>query len=111
LLLVNNGCDNKPSADDFAVARKTMPTSEVLFKIRAGFRKEEVLSEVLRRKTPTKIVSATELELAAFGAGPRLIAALKDDNNILTKAKSRRMANWKRLSKAKLFPRQASGHA
>ena len=95
LLVSNSACNRtdttmlvtppaRPTAEDFAVAKNAMPLSEVVFKVRGGISKEEVLAEVLRRKVVTHIVSATELELAAYGAGTRLLAALKDPKNVLT---------------------------
>jgi hypothetical protein len=86
-LLVGNACNRTPAgptAEDMAVARGAMPISEVMFKVRAGVSREEILAEVTRRKIPAGIVAATELQLSAYGAGPRLIAAMKDNKNILT---------------------------
>ena len=74
----------RPSPEDFVVAKNAMRLSEVAFKLRGGTPKDELLAEVLRRKVVTSMVSATELELAAFGAGSRLLAALKDPINLLT---------------------------
>ena len=53
------------------------------------FSKEELVSEVRRRRILATIVDATELELAAHGAGRQLIAALKDKTNLLTEAQEK----------------------
>lgn len=63
-----------------------MPLSEVVSALRSGASREVVLSEVRRRRIPSLIVPANELELAANGAGRELIAALKDPHNLATPA-------------------------
>ena len=66
-----------------------MPISEMVSGLRRGVSKQELLAEVRRRRVPAKIVEATELELAANGAGHELIAALKDDANVLTESQEK----------------------
>ena len=62
-----------------------MTLDEVVSRLRAGTGKAEILAEVKRRRIPAKIVDATELELAANGAGRELIAAMKDPANVLSR--------------------------
>jgi hypothetical protein len=76
-------------AADLEVARGAMSTSEIISALRRGVSKEELVSEVRRRRIPATIVDATELELAAHGAGRQLIAALKDKTNLLTEAQEK----------------------
>ena len=63
-----------------------MPLDEVVARLRAGVPPRKVLDEVRRRRIPAKIVEASELRLAANGAGRELIAAMKDPANVLTAA-------------------------
>lgn len=76
-------------AADLEVARGAMSTSEIISALRRGVSKEELVSEVRRRRILATIVDATELELAAHGAGRQLIAALKDKANLLTEAQEK----------------------
>lgn len=76
-------------AADLEVARGAVSISEIISALRRGVSKEELVSEVRRRRIPATIVAATELELAAHGAGRHLIAALKDKANLLTEAQEK----------------------
>jgi prolyl-tRNA synthetase len=59
-----------------------MPISDVKLMLHGGSSQNSIT--VKRRHTPEKISAATEMELTESGAKPALIAALKDENNILT---------------------------
>jgi hypothetical protein len=61
-----------------------MPISEVKLMLHGGSSQDSITDEVKRRHIPEKISAATEIELTESGAKPALIAALKDENNILT---------------------------
>ena len=71
-------------SEDLRIGRNAMPISEVVAALAAGVPKEKVLEEVRRRRVTGAVVDATELQLAANGAGRELIAALKDPKNHLT---------------------------
>ena len=75
-----------PTAEDLSIARNAMSLDEVLARLRAGVPPAKVVEEVRRRRIPAKIVEASELRLAANGAGRELIAAMKDPANVLTAA-------------------------
>ena len=77
------------AAADLEAARRVISISEILSALRRGVPKEELLAEVRRRRIATTIVEATELELAANGAGHQLIAALKDKANVLTESQEK----------------------
>jgi len=62
-----------------------MPISEVKLMLHGGSSQDSITDEVKRRHIPEKINAATEIELTESGAKPAVIAALKDENNILTK--------------------------
>ena len=72
------------TAQDLRIARQAMPISEVKLMLHGGSSQDSITDEVKRRHIPEKISAATELELTESGAKPALIAALKDENNILT---------------------------
>jgi hypothetical protein len=62
-----------------------MPLSEVSLMLRGGTSQATIIADVNRRHIPEKISPELELQLSRDGAGPNLIAALKDEKNILTR--------------------------
>jgi hypothetical protein len=80
------GTSDAANEEDLRVAQNAMSVAEVLAKLRAGVPKAQILEEVKTRRIPAKIVDATELELAAAGAGRELLKAMKDSQNVLTEA-------------------------
>ena len=73
-----------PTAEDVRVGRQAMPISEVSFMLSGGTSQTGIIADVNRRHVPERISAALELELANRGARPTLIAALKNERNILT---------------------------
>ena len=63
-----------------------MSLDEVLARLKAGVRPSKVTEEVRRRRIAARVVEASELRLAAHGAGRELIAAMKDPANVLSEA-------------------------
>ena len=72
------------TAEDLRIGRQAMPISEVKLMLHGGSSQDSITDEVKRRHIPEKISAATEIELTESGAKPAVIAALKDENNILT---------------------------
>jgi hypothetical protein len=85
-LIAANGCSRRSpaTAEDLRIGRQAMPISEVKLMLHGGSSQNSITDEVKRRHIPEKISAATEIELTESGAKPALIAALKDENNILT---------------------------
>jgi len=77
--------DLPATAEDLRIGRQAMPISEVKLMLHGGSSQDSITDEVKRRHIPEKISAATEIELTESGAKPALIAALKDENNILTR--------------------------
>jgi hypothetical protein len=73
------------TAADQQAARQVMPMSEVSLMVRSRYDQNKIIAEVQRRHIPALIDAATEQSLVRFGANPVLIAALKNNANILTK--------------------------
>jgi hypothetical protein len=73
------------TAEDLRIGRQAMPISEVKLMLHGGSSQDSITDEVKRRHIPEKISAATEIELTESGAKPAVIAALKDENNILTR--------------------------
>ncbi len=73
------------TAEDVRIGREAMPLSEVSFMLRGGTSQPTIIADVNRRHIPEKISPELELQLSENGAGPNLIAALKDEKNILTR--------------------------
>ena len=86
--------DAKPTAEDVRIGRRAMPISEASLMLRNGYSQKAIVAEVNRRHIPEKISGATEVELTANGAGPDLIAALKDENNLLTRNQKGAYDEW-----------------
>ena len=72
------------TAEDLRIGRQAMPISEVKLMLHGGSSQNSIIDDVKRRHIPEKINAAMEIELTESGAKPALIAALKDDDNILT---------------------------
>ena len=83
------GANGQPSAEDARVAREAITIADVLGMLRADVPNDQIIAEVKRRRMPQVLVEAGELELAANGAGHRLIAALKDPENTLTESEDK----------------------
>src|SRR5713101_5210975 len=100
MLFALNACDKpaaedaKPTAEDVRIGRRAMPISEASLMLRNGYSQKAIVAEVNRRHIPEKISGATEVELTANGAGPDLIAALKDENNLLTRNQKGAYDEW-----------------
>jgi hypothetical protein len=75
--------------------------------LRSGTSQKTIIADVNRRHIPEKISAALESELSDKGAGPALIAALKDEKNILTE--NQKDAFDKRMSDRAIQPRQGAG--
>lgn len=67
-----------------------MTVNEVAFAMRAGGNDAELVAEIVRRGLVDKIDEPTAKELAASGASPAVLAALRDPRNILTAAEKAR---------------------
>jgi hypothetical protein len=57
--------------------------------VRGGYNQNKIIAEIERRHMPAVIDSKTEETLVRFGAKPVLIAALKNNANVLTIAQKR----------------------
>jgi hypothetical protein len=82
------GCDKlwpTVTAADEQAARHAMPISEVSLMVRSHYDQNKIIAEVQRRKVPEAIDGKTEENLVRFGAKPALIAALKNNANVLTR--------------------------
>ena len=66
------------------MGRQALPIAEISLMLRGGTSQAALVADVNRRHIPEKISAALELELKDKGAGPDLIAALKDSNNVLS---------------------------
>jgi hypothetical protein len=72
------------TAEDVRIGRQAMPISEVSLMLRGGTSQNALIADVNRRHIPEKISAALELDLKDKGAGLGLIAALKEENNVLS---------------------------
>jgi hypothetical protein len=72
------------TAADQQAARHAMPISEVSLMVRSRYDQNKIIAEVQRRHVPQVIDRKTEESLVRFGAKPPLIAALKNEANVLT---------------------------
>jgi hypothetical protein len=81
------GCSKAQSftAEELQAARHAMPISEVSLMVRSRYDQNKIVAEIQRRKVPAVINGATEASLVHFGATPALVAALKNEANVLTK--------------------------
>jgi hypothetical protein len=120
LLFAGQACNRAPTvatpvatpapaatAEDVRIGRQAMPIDEVSFLLRGGTSQKTIIADVNRRHIPEKISAALELEFSEKGAGPGLIAALKDDKNILSK--NQKDAFDKRTNDHAIQPRQNAG--
>lgn len=73
-----------PTAEDIRIGRRAIPINEVSLLARSGMHKE-ALEAVLQRHVPEELGAEEELKLRGF-AKPELLAALKNQQNILTPA-------------------------
>jgi hypothetical protein len=74
----------EPTAADLRIARQAIAVNEVLLMLRGGYKEPQILDEVRTRHIPARIDAATEEKFTNSGAGPTLIAALKNKANVLT---------------------------
>jgi hypothetical protein len=74
------------TAEDLQAAKNVMPLSEVITELTSGTRSATVLEHVKQRHIATLCVAGDELRFAANGADRQLLAALKDQKNLLTPA-------------------------
>src|SRR5262249_41097982 len=82
-----SGCEKlwpTVTAADEQAARHAMPMSEVSLMIRSRYDQNKIIAEIERRHVPVAIDNQTEQNLVRFGAKPALIAALKNNANVLT---------------------------
>jgi len=82
------GCDKlwpAVTAADEQAARHAMPISEVSLMVRNHYDQNKIIAEIERRHVPVAIDAKTEESLIRFGAKPALIAALKNEANVLTR--------------------------
>jgi hypothetical protein len=93
LLFASAACA-PPTAEDVRIGRQAMPISEVSLMLGGGSSQKSIIADVNRRHIPERISAALELELSDKGAGPGLIAALKDEKNILTRNQKHVFAKW-----------------
>lgn len=85
LVLLFAGCSHsEPTAEDLRVARQAIPVNELLLMLRGGYKEPKILNEIKTRRIPAKIDAETEEKFVKSGAGPNLIAALKNKDNALT---------------------------
>ena len=73
------------TAADEQAARHAMTMSEVSLMVRSRYDQNRIIAEIERRHVPAAIDAKTEEGLIRFGAKPALIAALKNNANILTR--------------------------
>lgn len=91
LFFLGQACKRTPAtvaqtAEDVRIGRQAMPISEVSLMLRGGTSQNALIADVNRRHIPEKISAALELDLKDKGAGLGLIAALKDENNVLSES-------------------------
>ena len=85
LFFLGQACKRTPTtAEDIRIGRQAMPIAEISLMLRGGTSQTALIADVNRRHIPEKISAALELELKDKGAGPGLITALKDENNVLS---------------------------
>lgn len=72
------------ATEDIRVARNVMALSEVIAELSSGTKSAVVLEHVRERHIATLCVEGDELKFAANGANRELLAALKDQKNLLT---------------------------
>lgn len=84
-LILVTACNEPLTSEDVRIGRQAISIDEVSLMLRSGSSEEDIIKEVQTRHIPEKIDAARELELRTHGAGPKLIAALKDTGNVLTK--------------------------
>ncbi len=88
-----NAC-SAPTAEDVRIARQAMPISEVSLMLRGGNSQINIINEVNRRHIPETISAALEADLRQQRAGEDLIAALKDEKNLLTRSQRVAFTEW-----------------
>lgn len=95
------------TADDLQRAHQAIPIKEISLLVRIGSSQAAILADVQKRHVPEPIDAFTEEKLAASGAGPELIAALKDPANALT-PKQRRVFEKEQAEHARQAERAAA---
>ncbi|HYR22114.1 MAG TPA: hypothetical protein VEP30_04195 [Chthoniobacterales bacterium] len=87
VLSLSTGCNKAQSftAEELQGARHTMPIREVSLMVRSHYDQNKIVAEIQRRHVPAAIDGKTEESLIRFGAKPALIAALKNEANVLTR--------------------------
>jgi len=95
------GCNNRQqrrsvtlSPQELEVARHAISVRDVSLMLRAGSSQREIVSEIQRRHVASALDSSTEAQLRGSGARAELIAALKDNANILTAEEQTAYANF-----------------
>ncbi len=76
--------DRAPTVGDLQIARRAIQIGEIAVMLGGGVPEENIISEINQRHVPEKINAAAEIGLVGRGAGPALIAALKNPENVLT---------------------------
>ena len=87
VLSLSTGCNKAQSftAEELQGARHAMPISEVSLMVRSHYDQNKIIAEIQRRRVPAAVDGKTEESLIRFGAKPALIAALKNEANVLTR--------------------------
>ena len=85
LLLTSCNKTQSFTAEELHAARHAMPISEVSLMVRSHYDQNKIIAEVQRRKVPEAIDGKMAENLVRFGAKPALIAALKNNANVLTR--------------------------
>src|SRR2546430_14728008 len=87
VLSLSTGCNKAQSftTEELQGARHAMPISEVSLMVRSHYDQNKIIAEIQRRHMSAAIDGKTEESLIRFGAKPALIAALKNEANVLTR--------------------------
>ena len=87
VLSLSTGCNKAQpfTAEELQGARHAMRISEVSLMVRSHYDQNKIIAEIQRRHVPATIDDKTEESLVRFGAKPALIAALKNEANVLTR--------------------------
>ncbi len=87
VLSLATGCNKAQSftAEELQGARHAMRISEVSLMVRSHYDQNKIIAEIQRRRLLAAIDGKTEESLIRFGAKPTLIAALKNEANVLTR--------------------------
>lgn len=72
------------TAEELRIARQALALSDVSLMLRGGYTQDAIIADVQRRHVAEAPDAAAELNLTQFGATPKLIAALKAAENVLS---------------------------